>query len=96
MAESTPKGIKHCGKRRNCLLQAISPFPTVFSKDLYCRQVKTRACLEKSRHDCGSIKKNQGMIVEASLSRAVLLNPPTRHKNVVQLLALTHYQTKNF
>ena len=36
-------GRKHCGKRRNCLLQAISPFPTVFSKDLYGRHVKTRA-----------------------------------------------------
>ena len=24
---------KHSGKRRNCLLRAISPFPTVFSKD---------------------------------------------------------------
>ena len=24
-------GRKHCGKRRNCSLQAISPFPTVFS-----------------------------------------------------------------
>ena len=36
-----------CGKRRNCLLRAISPFPTVFSKDLYCRQVKTRTCLGK-------------------------------------------------
>ena len=24
---------KHCGKRRNCLLQAISPFPTKFSKN---------------------------------------------------------------
>ena len=23
---------KHCGKRRNCSLRAISPFPTVFSK----------------------------------------------------------------
>ena len=22
----------------------IAPFPTVFSKDLYCRQIKTRAC----------------------------------------------------
>ena len=33
---------KHCGKRRNCLLQAISPFPTVFSKDLYCRHVWER------------------------------------------------------
>ena len=37
----------HCGKRRNCLLRAISPFPTVFSKDLYCRHVKTMACLGK-------------------------------------------------
>ena len=34
-------GIKHCGKRRNCSLRAISPFPTVSSKDLYCRHVKT-------------------------------------------------------
>ena len=24
---------------------AISPFPTAFSKDLYCRYIKTRACL---------------------------------------------------
>ena len=40
-------GRKHCGKWRNCLSQAISPFPTVFSKDLYCRHVKTRACLGK-------------------------------------------------
>ena len=38
-------GRKHCGKRRNCSLRAISPFPVVFSKDLYCRHVKTRACL---------------------------------------------------
>ena len=28
-------------------LRAISPFPTVFSKGLYCRHVKTRACLGK-------------------------------------------------
>ena len=39
--------IENSGKRRNCLLRAISPFPTVFSKHLYCRQVKTRACLGK-------------------------------------------------
>ena len=25
-------GRKHCGKRRNCLLQAISPFPSVFKR----------------------------------------------------------------
>ena len=34
MAESYPNGRKHSGKRRNCLLRAISPFPTVFSKKL--------------------------------------------------------------
>ena len=38
-------GRKHCGKRRNCFSRAISPFPTVFSKDLYCRHVETRAYL---------------------------------------------------
>ena len=26
----------------------IAPFPTVFSEDLYCRHVKTRACSGKS------------------------------------------------
>ena len=36
-----------CGKRRNCLLQAISFFLAVFSKDLYLRHVKTTACLGK-------------------------------------------------
>ena len=38
-------GGKHCGKRRNCLPRAISPFPALFSKDLYCIYVKTRVCL---------------------------------------------------
>ena len=36
-------------KRRNCSLWAISPFfPPVFSEDLHCRHVKTRACLKYS------------------------------------------------
>ena len=33
---------KHSGKSRNCSLRAISAFPIVFSKDLYCRHVKTQ------------------------------------------------------
>ena len=41
------EGRKRFWKRRNCLLIAISPFPTMFSKDLYCRLVRTRACLGK-------------------------------------------------
>ena len=44
--------VKHCREEnvRNqfcLLLRAISPFPTVFSKDLYCRHAKTKACLGK-------------------------------------------------
>ena len=38
---------KHYVNRRNCLLRAISPFPTLFSKDLYCRHVITKAYLGK-------------------------------------------------
>ena len=37
-------------KRINCLLQAISPISTVFSKDLYHRYVNTRAYLGKGLH----------------------------------------------
>ena len=36
--------IKHCGKRRNCSLRAISPFPTVFSKGLFPRGIKRCHC----------------------------------------------------
>ena len=31
---------KRCGKRRNCSLRAISPFPTMFSKAVKCGRVK--------------------------------------------------------
>ena len=40
-----PKGWKHSGKRRNCLLQANSPFPTVFSKGLFPRGIKRCHCV---------------------------------------------------
>ena len=32
---------KHCGKRRNCSLRAISSFPTTFSKAFCCCCVET-------------------------------------------------------
>ena len=38
-------GRKHCGKGRNCSLQAISPFPTVFSTGLFPRHVKGCYCV---------------------------------------------------
>ena len=37
--------VENTGKRRNCSLQAISPFPAVFPKDSFYKHVKTRACL---------------------------------------------------
>ena len=36
---------KHCWKRRNCSLRAISPFPTVFSKGLFPRGIKRCHCV---------------------------------------------------
>ena len=38
-------GRKHCEKRRNCSLRAISPFPTVFSKVLFPRGIKRCHCV---------------------------------------------------
>ena len=38
-------GGKHCGKRRNCSLRAISPSPTVFSKGLFPRGIKRCQCV---------------------------------------------------
>ena len=38
-------GRKHCEKRRNCLLQAISPFLTMFSTAIYLYCVKMRYCV---------------------------------------------------
>ena len=35
------------GKGEIARYEKFSPFPTVFLKDLYCRQVKTRACFGK-------------------------------------------------
>ena len=37
-------GRKHCGKRGNCSLRGISPFPTVFSKGLFPKGVKRSLC----------------------------------------------------
>ena len=39
------KWVEITGKRRNCSLQAISPFPTVFSKGLFPKGVKRCHCV---------------------------------------------------
>ena len=38
-------GRKHCGKRRNCSLWAISSFPTIFSRVVCNKMVKYCYCL---------------------------------------------------
>ena len=43
------KQVENTVEKRNCWLRAISPFPTVFSTELYCRHIKTRACLGKGK-----------------------------------------------
>ena len=39
------KDRKHCGKRRNCSLRAISPFPTLSVVQVLWKHLKTRVCL---------------------------------------------------
>ena len=48
MSESSPKSRKYCVKGKNCLLGAVSSFPSVF-KRLILQACKTRACLEKGQ-----------------------------------------------
>ena len=46
IAESSSNGWKTLWEKEK-LLRAISPFPAMFSKDLYSRHVKTSACFGK-------------------------------------------------
>ena len=39
---------RHCGKWRKCWLPAFSPFPTMFSKAVFSRGVKSQDCVRKS------------------------------------------------
>ena len=80
MAESSSKGRKHFGKRRNCSLRAISPFLTVFSKDLYCRHVKSRACWERindswKKNTFDKKKKNIREKGASASNKHLLFNP---------------------
>ena len=49
--KSPQKDRRQCGKRRNYSLHAIFPFPTVFSKDLHCRQVNPGLVWERVKRD---------------------------------------------
>ena len=67
------------GKGENCLLQAISPFSTVFTKDLYCRHVKCRDCLGKG-YERSPFENNMNENCKVAIARKVLccltLKPP--------------------
>ena len=74
MAGLIQKGRKNCGKRRNCSLRAISPFPTVFSKDLYCRHVKLGLVLERVNSDKQFYKCLSLIVFVLSLSLSLSLS----------------------
>ena len=62
MAESYQMGRKHCGKRRNCSLRAISPFPTVFAKGLFPRGVIMWEWVKKLLTGLSLSKANQNLL----------------------------------
>ena len=74
--QKAPKQVENTvGKRRNCSLRAISPFPAVFSKGMFCRHVKTRACLGKGydkthvMHFCWTWDKFSNWLLNKDLCR---------------------------
>ena len=75
-------GIKHCEKRRNCLLQAISPFLTMFSTDVYLL-VRQNAVL------CGNGLKDYLICCLHKL-------PIPMHLKLCHDVDLTFSQTTNF
>ena len=52
-------GRKHCGKRRNCSLRAISPFPPVFSKKLVLQTPKNQGLFGKGLRKKATLKLQQ-------------------------------------
>ena len=77
-------------ENRNCSLRAISLFLTVSSKDLYCRHVKTRACL-------GDGKKNYRKINKSDSTRAITKRDHTPQQLLVtKQINVTGMQNKKF
>ena len=52
---------KLCENRRNCLLQAISPFLTMISTAIYLKCVKMRHCVVMGQQACDSLNVTQTM-----------------------------------
>ena len=62
MGGKLSKQVENNGKRRNCSLRAISPFPTVFSKDFTTDTQKAQGLLGKGIMTL--VKKDFKTIVE--------------------------------
>ena len=58
---------ENTGKSRNCLLRGISPFPTVISRDLYCRHIKKQGLFWKGLLLLLADKGEQGVLESVCL-----------------------------
>ena len=61
------KNRKHFGERRKCCLPAFSPFPTLFSKGIFLRVVKSRDSVERVKQNWFLILKSKRVISVPSL-----------------------------
>ena len=88
---------KHCGKKRICSLQAISPFPTVFSEDLHCRHVKAGTCFGKDLN-IQSWVIYQSFKLDFSVPWPWINKMKTLERGILRtvILCLTLYQNDNF
>ena len=90
------KGRKNCGKKEKLLITSNFSFPAVFSKELYCRHIKNRACLGK---DQSCTKKLQVLTptekaFENNLGKEE--NAGTKHFLYFELCFLPHQRLKSF
>ena len=77
-------GRKHCGKRRNCLLRAISPFPTVFSKGLFPKGVKRCRRVGMGQH---SVKFQFSSFLCKKIFRSCLIFGHVQYQIVSQIVS---------
>ena len=68
-------GRKHCGKRRNCSLRAISPFPTVFSKRLVSQGRQKMSLCGNGLNTIQSIQHNFSHIAVTAYSDMFWVSP---------------------
>ena len=84
VTESPPKGRKHCGKRRNCSLRAISPFPTVFSKDLNCKTRINKGLFGKGLKHLLLLRSLKPLLNDKILALSKMKAFPDKNFNVLQ------------